>query len=573
VTHQTEVLIIGAGPAGLLLACELRLAGIDTTLVERHPERPDFCRGFNLNARALDLLARRGLAERFIAEGWQVPHAPFTSLPVTLSLEGAATDHPYSLGIPQIRVEEILEETALARGTTLLRGHELRELRQSPTTVTATIAGPDGEYRIEAAYVVGCDGGRSTVRKQAGIAFPGTAAKLHMLLGDVELADPVALPPGNHPGPAANVFVIPRPGYVRVLVADPDPPANQDRDEPVSLPRFQAVLDTTLGRDVEIRRARWLTRFGDAARQAEEYVRGRIILAGDAAHIHPPAGAIGVNVALDDAFNLGWKLAATVRGTAPAHLLASYHTERHAVGERLLASTRAQVALTELAEQGAPLAELLTRVARHPGGNRAFAETLIGLDTTYEMYPHAEQSHPWLGRLAPDLRLNGDGGRRLTGLLESGRAVLVDFTEQQRFRLLAAKWAGRVNAVSARSSEHPELRALLIRPDGHTAWVAHIDDNPVDKSVNNLVDNPGDNPADSFVDNRVDNLADNLADNRGDKSVDSFVDNRGDDPGDSFVDNPADNPDNNNVDTLVDNLVDNVDELERALRHWLGSPA
>ncbi|MEV8046880.1 FAD-dependent monooxygenase [Streptomyces griseoluteus] len=469
---MTDVLIVGAGPAGLLLASELRLAGVDTVVVERHAQRPDFCRGFNLNARALDLLARRGLAERLVGEGWQVPHAAFSGLPVTLTLAGTHTDHPYSLGIPQTRVEEILEEHALGRGADIRRGHELLALEQDPESVTATVAADDGEYRVRAAYLVGCDGGRSTVRKQADIDFPGTEATRFSLLGDVELADPEALSFGVTTGPGGSVFVIPRPGYVRIITSDRQPPA--DKDTPVTLDQLQTAVDDALGRHVGLRAARWLTRFGNAARQAAEYVRGRVVLAGDAAHIHPPAGAIGVNVALDDAFNLGWKLAATVRGTAPAHVLDSYHAERHTAGAQVLANTRAQVLLGEADDRLRPLTDLLTRLADHPLGNRAFAETITGLDTRYQMCPDAD--HPWLGRLAPNLALTtGDGRTRLAELLASGRGLLLDLTGGSTILASAAGWTDRVDLVTAACPDHPELHAILLRPDGHTAWLRTAD--------------------------------------------------------------------------------------------------
>ncbi|WAZ26573.1 FAD-dependent monooxygenase [Streptomyces cinnabarinus] len=465
---MTGVLIVGAGPAGLLLASELRLAGVDTVVVERHAQRPGFVRGFNLNARSLDLLARRGLAERLAGEGWQVPHAAFSGLPVTLTLAGTHTGHPYSLGIPQTRVEEILEEHALRRGADIRRGHELLALEQDSESVTAAVATGDGEYRVRAKYLVGCDGGRSTVRKQAGIDFPGTEATRFSLLGDVELADPDALPFGATTGPGGAVFVIPRPGYVRIITSDQQPPA--DKDTPVTLNLLQSAVDDALSRHIELRAARWLTRFGDAARQAAEYVRGRIILAGDAAHIHPPAGAIGVNVALDDAFNLGWKLAATIRGTAPAHLLDSYHAERHTAGAHVLANTRAQVLLGEANDRLGPLTDLLTRIAGHPAGNRAFAETITALDTRYQMRPDAD--HPWLGRLAPDLELTTqDGCTRLAELLASGRGLLLDLTGGSAIRESAAGWADRVDLVTAACPGHPELHAILLRPDGHTAWL------------------------------------------------------------------------------------------------------
>ncbi|GLW08145.1 hypothetical protein Misp01_32750 [Microtetraspora sp. NBRC 13810] len=321
-TLDTDVLITGAGPAGLTLAGELRLAGIRTTVVERHPARPGHNRGFTLNARSLDLLARRGPA------------------------------------------------------------------------------GP--------------------VRKLAGIAFPGTAATAYQLLGDVVLADPGALSVGVNTGPGGSVLVIRRPGYVRVVTEDPAPPA--DRDVPVTLGELQAAVDAAVGRHVELRDPLWLSRFGDAARQAARYRAGRVLLAGDAAHVHPPAGAIGVSAAVDDAVNLGWKLAAAVRGTAPAGLLDSYHAERHAAGAALLANTMAQALLSGTGPELDPLKDLLARLAARPDANRALAETLTFLDTAYDMHAAEPGVHPWLGRLVPDLRLNTrDGAARLSGLQTMNR--------------------------------------------------------------------------------------------------------------------------------------------------------
>jgi 2-polyprenyl-6-methoxyphenol hydroxylase-like FAD-dependent oxidoreductase len=387
---MTDVLIVGAGPAGLLLAGELRLAGVGTVVIERSPRRPDFCRGFNLNPRALDLLARRGLADPLIDDGWQVPQAAFSGLPVTLSLAGARTDHPYSLGIPQ----------------RALPGR----LRRRPQH-----------------------------RPQAG----GDRLPRHR-------RDPVLA----------------------------RPPA--DRDAPVTLAMLQSAVDEALGRHVGLCAARWLTRFGNAARQAAEYVRGRVILAGDAAHIHPPAGAIGVNVALDDAFNLGWKLAAAVRGTGPSHLLDSYHTERHPAGAQVLASTQAQVLLDTEADRLRPLADLLTHGARHPAGNRAFAETVTGLDTCYDMGQTA--GHPWLGRLAPNIALttaSGDTDLATQLTRATGRPLLLDLAatkpeaaakpkaatepkaeaEPRTIRDAAAAWADRVSIVRATAARTTTDRA------------------------------------------------------------------------------------------------------------------
>jgi 2-polyprenyl-6-methoxyphenol hydroxylase-like FAD-dependent oxidoreductase len=450
---ETDVLVAGAGPAGLLLAAELALAGVRTTVVERHPEKPPYCRGFNLNSRSLDLLARRGLAEGLVAEGHRVPHAPVTGLPGPLLLDGATTDHPFSLGIPQTRVEEVLEARALELGAKILRGHELRSFTQDEDGVTTKIHhGPE----IRSRYLVGCDGGRSTVRKQAGIGFPGVDARWFALLGDVECE----LPYGVSAGPdGRTLFVIPRPGYVRIVVREDEPPA--DKDTPVTLEELQSQVDKVLGRHVELREPRWLTRFGDAARLAERYREGRVLLAGDAAHIHPPAGAIGVNVALDDAFNLGWKLAAAVRGTAPEGLLDTYHAERHTAGEHVLANTRAQVALEE--DKAEPLADLMRRVATHPAGRLALAEIITGLDARYE-----PAGHPWLGRLAPDLPLDlppAGAGTHLAALLHPGRPVLLDLTPGHTF----AAWAPGIDVVAAQSTS--DVGALLLRPDGHVAWL------------------------------------------------------------------------------------------------------
>jgi 2-polyprenyl-6-methoxyphenol hydroxylase-like FAD-dependent oxidoreductase len=448
---ETDVLVAGAGPAGLLLAAELALAGVRTTIVERLPERPPYCRGFNLNARALDLLARRGLAEGLVAEGHRVPHAPVTGLPGPLLLDGAATDHPFSLGIPQTRVEEVLEARALELGVEILRGHDLRSFTQSADEVTTVVHNGRFGRTIRARFLAGCDGGRSTVRKQAGIGFPGVDARWYALLGDVECD----LPYGPSAGPdGRSVFVIPRPGYVRIVVREDDPPS--DKDTPVTLERLQAQVDAVLGRHVELRAPRWLSRFGDAARLASRYREGRVLLAGDAAHIHPPAGAIGVNVALDDAFNLGWKLAATVRGTAPEGLLDTYHDERHAAGARILANTRAQVALEEAGAE--PWADLMRRVAAHPAGKRALAEIITGLDACYE-----PGGHPWLGRLAPDVPLRVSGAEtHLAALLHAGRPVLLDLT---------GSFAAWPMVVTASSPSTSDVAAVLLRPDGHVAWV------------------------------------------------------------------------------------------------------
>ena len=430
-----------------MLACELATAGVDTVLLEREERRPAFCRGYNLNARSLDVLDRRGIADRFIAEGLKVPTTFFGGLPAPLDIGNLGWDHPYTLGIPQTRVEEILEERAVELGVDVRRGEELRTFTQDEdgVTVNGTIRGQ---------YLVGCDGSRSVVRKIAGIAFPGTPNTRFVLLGDVE-AD---LTPGRHQG----VFVIPRPGYVRVVVADPE----FDRAAPITLSDLNSTVDDALGRHVELRNPRWLTRFGDAARQAERYRSGRVLLAGDAAHIHPPAGAQGVNLAIADAMNLGWKLAAAAQGWASPELLDTYHDERHVAGARVLLHTQAQALLG--GDGVGPLRDLLAELSELDGVGKYLAELATGVETCYPMGEFT--SHLWLGRMAPDIAVAVDGRpTSVAKLLRAGRGVLLDFGVTNHPPL------DRIDVVSAEPLDEVPVGAMLVRPDGHVAWLATTD--------------------------------------------------------------------------------------------------
>ncbi|MGE7386549.1 FAD-dependent monooxygenase [Streptomyces sp. NPDC004126] len=471
--EAVDVLIAGAGPAGLTLAGELARAGVRALVLERDPQPPGFCRGFNLNARSLELLGRRGLADRFLAEGPTVPTTAFVGTS-RLDLAAMRTGHPYVLGIPQTRVEELLAEWAVSSGARLVRGRSLTGLRQDADGVTVETDGAGGPATVRCRWLAGCDGSRSTVRKATGTGFPGTPARRFTLLGDVVLTDPSAVPFGPHTGPGGrSVFAIPRPGHVRLLTEDPAPP--QDPHEPVPLKTFQQAVDAALGRQAEIAEALWLTRFGDAARLAERFRTGRVLLAGDAAHIHPPAGAIGVNAAIDDAVNLGWKLALVTRGQAPDTLLDTYHDERHAAGLRLLRNTRAQAVLAQAKGDEdllAPVRDLLAELASDGDTAGPLAEAITAVATRYPA--SGDPRHPWAGKMVPDVPLGGDGGDGLAALLArspGGGALLLDGAAgTDALTAAALPWADRVTVARTRADALAGARAVLVRPDGHAAW-------------------------------------------------------------------------------------------------------
>jgi 2-polyprenyl-6-methoxyphenol hydroxylase-like FAD-dependent oxidoreductase len=478
---DVDVAIAGAGPTGLLLAAELAMRGVRVIVLERNLERPAIVRAFNLNSRSLEILDRRGIVDRFLAEGPKVPFTHFAAIAEPLDLGALDTDHPYVLGIPQTRTEALLESHALERGADIRWGHDVDDLEQDENGVTIHLRiekpVPGSRALIRARWLVGCDGGRSTVRKRAGIAFPGTAATRWALLGDVELADAVSLSFGHHQTPRGSVFVIPRPGYVRVITSDPGSQA--EPAAPVTLATFADTVRHVLGRDVTFARARWLTRFGNAARLADRFRNGRVLLAGDAAHVHPPAGAQGLNVGLQDAFNLGWKLAAVVRGTASEELLDSYHAERHAAGERLLVQTCAQAELGQTDERMAPVRALFREVTGDSVVRRRLAEMVSGIETRYRVaQPEAMSSRPMLGKLAPNTAVD-EAGRRtsLAACLHDGHALLVARRARSDLLESAVPFVDRIRVASivdetSASSWLDGVDAAFIRPDGHIAWLA-----------------------------------------------------------------------------------------------------
>ena len=346
-------------------------------------------------------------------------------------------------------------------------GCELTAVRQDADGVDVEYDGPQGRSRLRARFLVGCDGGASTVRKQAGIDFPGLPPTVLLRLGDVTLEGD--LTPDQLPD--VRVPLIPLgAGFYRVITTEPYP-ADLDRDTPMTLDELRASIRRVNGRDLPISGTRWVSRFTDSSRQAARYRAGRVLLAGDAAHIHLPAGGPGLNTGLLDAVNLGWKLAAEVRGWAPSGLLDSYHTERHADGERVLLHTRAQGALMGAATDGrlAALREVVAQLLQYEQPLRHLVSLMYGLDTRYDT--GTANPPPIAGQWAPDLALTTPAGASTVAeLLRPARGVLLDLTGQRLTRRRrAAAGADRVDIITAHCTA-PPAAALLIRPDGYVAW-------------------------------------------------------------------------------------------------------
>ncbi|MFJ9775920.1 FAD-dependent monooxygenase [Kitasatospora sp. NPDC101157] len=470
---MVDVIVVGGGPVGMLLAAELRLHDVEVVVLEKQARPSPHSRAFRLQPRTMEMLDYRGLAQRFRDGHKDWPMAHFAGLQPLLRLDGLESEHAYSLLIPQAETERLLAERAAELGVTVRRGHALTGLSQDEQAVRAEVVGPDGPYTLRADYLVGCDGGAGTVRKAAGFAFPGTSAQVSALLGDVVLEDPAQLPTGI-PGTARTprgllMAVALEPPVTRVLTTEFRAPQAAGA-APVTVEELRAAIERVTGEQVAIREARWLSRFGDATRLVEEYRRGRVLLAGDAAHIHFPIGAQGLNLGLQEAMNLGWKLAAEVRGEAPEGLLDSYHRERHPVAVRVLRETRAQLALMNPDERTDPLRELVAELLAIPQVNRHLAGLVAGTDTCYA---DQGQDHPWVGRPAPRLELKAEDGRevRIAELLNPGRAVLLALAAPPAVPLPRG-----VDLVTATAATPPDAQALLIRPDGHVAWAGAADD-------------------------------------------------------------------------------------------------
>jgi 2-polyprenyl-6-methoxyphenol hydroxylase-like FAD-dependent oxidoreductase len=460
------VVIAGAGPTGLMLAAELALAGIDVAIVERRVDQNVAgARAGGLHSRSIEVLDQRGVADRFLSQGTVAQIAGFAWIPLNMS--DLPTRHPYGLALWQSHIERILAEWVEELRVPVYRGREVTGFSQDDAGVDVTVSSGDA---LRASYLVGCDGGRSVIRKTAGIDFAGWDATVSHLIAEVELAEE---PAWGLRRDARGISGLSRLGNgpVRVMVTEQRPGGT---GEP-TLGDLSEVMVATYGTDYGVHSPRWISRFTDMARQAASYRKDRVLIAGDAAHVHYPAGGQGLNTGVQDAVNLGWKLAQVIRGVSPASLLDSYHAERHPVAAAVLPNTMAQVALLRGDDRTNALRDIETEILAMDEPRRRLAADMSGLSVHYDL----GEGHPLLGRRMPDLDLaTADGPRRLFTLLHDARPLLLNLGEPGSIDV--APWADRVRSIDASYAGSWELPALgpvaaptavSIRPDGYVAWV------------------------------------------------------------------------------------------------------
>jgi len=463
--NEHHVVIAGAGPTGLMLAGELALAGIDAVIIERRPDRELIGRrAGGLHARTIEILDQRGIADRFLAEGQMSQLAGFAWN--RLDISDFPTRHNYGLALWQNHIERLLSAWADDLNVPVLGGRAVTGFVQDETGVAVTLS--DGRA-LRADYLVGCDGGRSLIRKQAGIEFPGWDPAISNLMAEVEMKQEPSWGI-RHDALGFHGLSRSEEGTVRVLLTERE---LRNEGEPTARDLSDALI-AVYGTDFGVHSPRWISRFTDMARQAAIYRKRRILLAGDAAHIHHSVGGQGLNTGVQDAANLGWKLAQVIKGTSPESLLDSYHAERHPVGARVLRNAMAQIALLRRADPHLKAArDCVSKMLEMEEPRKRFAGMMSGLDIHYDL----GGGHPLLGRRMPDLDLMTSGGPvRTFTLLHDARPLLLDFGSG----LDITPWADRVRHVDARYDGAWELPvlgmvappgAVLVRPDGYVAWV------------------------------------------------------------------------------------------------------
>ena len=478
---EHAVVIAGGGPTGLMLAGELALAGVDVAIVERRAGQDlPGSRAGGLHARTIEILDQRGIADRFLSEGQVAQVAGFAR--VSLDISDFPTRHPYGLGLWQNHIERILAGWVGELPVQIYRGREVTGFAQDDTGVDVEVS--DGQS-LRAEYLVGCDGGRSLIRKVAGIEFPGWDPTTSNLIAEAEMAEEPELGVRHDANGVHGVgrveyeirdgeVVYPDTGPVRVMVTE----AHVGATAEPTLRDLSEGLVAVYGTDYGIHSPTWISRFTDMTRQAAAYREGRVLLAGDAAHVHSPVGGQGLNTGVQDAVNLGWKLAQVVNRTSPESLLDTYHAERHPVAARVLRNTMAQVALMRTDDRIDALRGAVSELLSMDEPRKRFAAMMSGLDIHYDL----GEGHPLLGRRMPDLDLvTADGPLRVFALLHDARPALLNLGEPGDFEI--TPWADRVQLIDAKYGGTWELPALgavtaptavLIRPDGYVAWVGDL---------------------------------------------------------------------------------------------------
>jgi len=468
---EHAVLIAGGGPTGLMLAAELALAGVDVAIVERRASQALVgSRAGGLHARSLEMLDQRGVADRFISQGQTYPVAGFAMIQFDMS--DFPTRHNYVLALTQNHIERILAEWVGSLPVKFYREHEVTGCTQDDTGVDVALS--DGTS-LRADYLVGCDGGRSVIRKSAGIEFPGWDPTMSWLIAEVDTAEE---PAWGFRTDAVGSHAIGRrekDGPVGIVLTEKQVPASAS--EPTLRDVSEALVEI-YGTDFGIHNPTWISRFTDMSRQAATYRQKRVLLAGDAAHVHPPMGGQGLNIGLQDAMNLGWKLAQVVKQTSPDSLLDTYHTERHPIAARVLKNTMAQVALRRPDDRSKAMNDIVSEFLKMDEPRKHLVAEMSGLGVHYDLGP----GHPLIGRRVPDLDLVTDGGPvRVFTLLHDARPVLLNFGAPGTAAI--GPWLDRVRVFDAKYDgawELPEIgavsapTAVLIRPDGYVAWVGEL---------------------------------------------------------------------------------------------------
>jgi 2-polyprenyl-6-methoxyphenol hydroxylase-like FAD-dependent oxidoreductase len=481
---EFDVLVVGAGPVGLWLAGELALAGVKVTVLERRAERVTQSRALAIHGRTLEVFALRGLADRFLSRGRQIPTGHFGALDTPLDFSVFDTRFPFMLLLPQATTESFLERRLLELGVDIRRGQHVETVEQHADGVI--IAGRNGEmpFRVSASYAVGADGARSIVRRAAAIDFPGHPARHTMMLGDVVLDAPPAKPIVTIVNELGSMIIVSLGDgrHHRIVVVEP-PVGSPISPEPVSLAALSKAATRIADEDFRLREPIWLTRFSDETRLAEHYRKGRLLIAGDAAHVHSPMGGQGMNVGIQDAMNLGWKLASVARGKVSEELLDTYESERWPVGETLRRNTLAQFAL--FAAFGAStiaLRHTLEDMLRIPDVNRRLADEVSGFGVSYPE-PLFKPDFGWehrngvSGQRIPDTKLGLKDGSRTTlyRLLEDGRWVRLQFIPDEESSLDAGAVTNVNLAPGANDGLFANLASILVRPDGYLAHVRPTD--------------------------------------------------------------------------------------------------